>query len=197
MVPGLYSGIDVRDDHPEPAGNLDGWEVERVEGIVNSNGYLKPELGKTYTIALRYPAPKEVRGFSGKELRWILMDGRALFTTGDFLEQVRTLKIKAGEAFQFVKLRGTNGNRGMVWKVERNEQAAITLLNEMESLDRLMPEGEEAMRANLDHALKTAIDAAAGAEKEGQRLGYNVRFTPADIRAMAISVLSHQGERVA
>ena len=35
MVPGLYSGIDVRDDHPEPAGNLDGWEVERVEGIVS------------------------------------------------------------------------------------------------------------------------------------------------------------------
>src|SRR5208337_2893523 len=30
----------------------------------------------------------------------------------------------------------------------------------------------------LEHALKTAVSAAAEAEKHGQSLGYNVRFTP-------------------
>jgi hypothetical protein len=41
----------------------------------------------------------------------------------------------------------------------------------------------------LEHALKTAVHAAAKAEKHGLLIGYNVRFSPADIRAMAISVL--------
>jgi hypothetical protein len=41
----------------------------------------------------------------------------------------------------------------------------------------------------LESALKTAVSAAAAAEKHGLEIGYNVRFTPADIRAMGISVL--------
>lgn len=159
------------------------------------NCYLKPELGKTYTVALRYPTPKEVRGFSGPELRWMLMDGRALFTPLEFREKVESLGIRAGHAFQFVKLRGSNGNRGFVWNVERSEQAAVTLLNETPSLDRLIPEDEES-DSRLETALKVAVNAAAYAEKEGRKIGYAVRFTPSDIRAMAISVLI-QGERAA
>jgi hypothetical protein len=40
----------------------------------------------------------------------------------------------------------------------------------------------------LEHALKTAIAAAAGAEQFGHEIGYAVRFAPDDIRAMAITV---------
>jgi hypothetical protein len=40
----------------------------------------------------------------------------------------------------------------------------------------------------LEHALKTAIAAAAGAEQFEHEIGYAVRFAPDDIRAMAITV---------
>ena len=43
--------------------------------------------------------------------------------------------------------------------------------------------------AKLEHALKTAIAAAAGAEQFGHEIGYKVRFAPDDIRAMAVAVL--------
>ena len=46
----------------------------------------------------------------------------------------------------------------------------------------------------LESALKLAVRAAAVAEKHGQSIGYSFRFSPSDIRAMAISVLI-QGER--
>jgi hypothetical protein len=49
--------------------------------------------------------------------------------------------------------------------------------------------------AQLEHALKTAIAAAASAEQFGQQLGYAVCFSPDDIRAMAISVLGGGGTR--
>jgi|SRR5579862_942297 len=43
--------------------------------------------------------------------------------------------------------------------------------------------------AKLEHALKTAIAAAAGAEQFGHEIGYEVHFAPIDIRAIAIEVL--------
>jgi hypothetical protein len=47
--------------------------------------------------------------------------------------------------------------------------------------------------AKLEHALKTAIAAAAGAEQFGHQLGYPVRFTPDDIRTMALTVFGKNG----
>jgi hypothetical protein len=43
--------------------------------------------------------------------------------------------------------------------------------------------------AKLEHALKIAIAAAAGAEQFGNQIGYVVHFTPDDIRALAIDAL--------
>jgi hypothetical protein len=43
--------------------------------------------------------------------------------------------------------------------------------------------------AKLEHALKTAIAAAAGAEQFGHEIGYEVHFAPVDIRAIAIEIL--------
>jgi len=46
--------------------------------------------------------------------------------------------------------------------------------------------------AKLEYALKIAIAAAAGAEQFGQAIGYEVRFAPDDIRAMAITVFGEK-----
>jgi hypothetical protein len=49
--------------------------------------------------------------------------------------------------------------------------------------------------AKLEYALKTAIAAAAGAEQFGHAIGYEVRFAPDDIRAMAITVCGENGKQ--
>jgi len=48
----------------------------------------------------------------------------------------------------------------------------------------------------LAHALKTAIAAAADAEKFAKTLDYNIRFTTEDVRSMGITVLIGMQQRV-
>ena len=59
--------------------------------------YLKLDLDKPVTIALKYPAPKPVKGFHGPELRWILINDQALYTPVEVQQQIAGLKIKAGQ----------------------------------------------------------------------------------------------------
>ena len=152
-----------------------------------SSNYLKLELGQSYTVALKFPTPKEVQGFDGSQLRWMLMDGRALYTPLEFKAQIDALKLKPGQSFSIIRARE---NRQIVLKAQRIEQPAATLLNGSEALDSpILEEPARIPPTRLEHALKTAVHAAAAAEKHGQAIGYNVRFSPADIRAMGISVL--------
>ena len=51
-------------------------------------------------------------------------------------------------------------------------------------------------RTQLAHALKTAISAAADAEKFAKTLDYNIRFTTDDIRSMGITVLIGMQQRI-
>jgi len=48
----------------------------------------------------------------------------------------------------------------------------------------------------LAHALKTAIAAAADAEKFAKTLDYNIRFTTEDVRSMGITVLIGMQQRI-
>ena len=48
----------------------------------------------------------------------------------------------------------------------------------------------------LAHALKTAIAAAADAEKFATTLDYNIRFSTEDIRSMGITVLIGMQQRI-
>ena len=84
-------------------------------------------------------------------------------------------------------------------------QSAVTLIEQAGALDaphgldetntRPMPKGPATA---LERALKTAVTAAAEAEKHGQQIGYNVRFTPADVRALGITVyIGQQSGRAA
>jgi len=159
---------------------------------MNSSGYLKLDLDTWYTVALKYPKPVEVKGWHGPELRWLLLDGKALYTPPDL--EAKLSRIKPGIRFQIGKFR--NG-RTVVWKIQPDqsqEQPAATLLDASDDLES--PTNEIPSTA-LENALKTAVSAAAAAEKHAAQIGYTVRFTPQDIRAMGISVLIDQGRRVA
>lgn len=160
--------------------------------------YLKVEPNQIYTVQLKYPKPTEVHGLGGKQLRWILLDGRALYTPLFLREKFEELGIKPGMKFTIEK--AVNG-RDVHWKVNR-PQPVQQLLDVGPSLDSPVPEPDPDEEptyppaAKLEHALKLAVNAAHNAEREGLKIGYNVRFTPSDIRAMAISVLI-QMERAA
>lgn len=164
--------------------------------------YLKIEPNKIYTVALKYLKPAEVKGLSGREHRWTLADGLAMYTPLHVAEELAKLGVKPGHRFTIEK----HVEKGRPeWKLARVEgQPAQRMLELAPSLDSPVPEGEEedppvtplGKSSRLQQALITAVNAANAAEKEGQALGYNVRFGPADIRAMAISVLI-QMERAA
>jgi len=159
--------------------------------------YLKVESNQVYTVQLKYPKPTEVHGLGGKQLRWILLDGRAMYTPLFVREEVEKLQIKPGVKFTIEKS-VQNGN--VNWKVSRF-QPVQQLLDAAPSLDSPVPDHDEDEEplppaAHLERALKLAVTAAHNAEQEGRKIGYAIRFTPSDIRAMAISVLI-QMERAA
>lgn len=160
--------------------------------------YLKLELGTVYTVALKYPKPQPSSGFHGSELRWMLMDGRALYAPVSLEAQFRAFK--PGERFTVQKVKA---GRSVKWSIQRanaveaqpanelpeerqKQQPAITLLERSDSVDAT---SYEIPSSRLDDALKTAVSAAAAAEKHGAAIGYSIRFRPEDVRAMAISVL--------
>jgi len=161
--------------------------------------YFKPELNTQYTLSLRYPTPKRVNGFSGPELRWILSDGQAFYTPLDFADKLKALGIsKPGQKFQAEKR--PNGRKAE-WFVTHvpdlhKPQTAVALVERAGPLDAPDAELERNPQTQktgsstaLEAALKTAVTAAAAAEKHAERLGYSCRFSSADIRAMGISVL--------
>lgn len=194
--------------------------------------YLRIEPGTPVGIRLKYPTGKPCTGLGGNELRWILMNGRTLYTPLIVGDQAKELNVKAGERLTILK--ATKGNK-TEWKLTRTT-AVAQLLDSTEALDepQLMgvpntkPSARLATAAaprplgtpttplagvpprlngalvegvnstarstgipttQLANALKTAVTAAAEAEKHAASIGYVVRFTPADVRAMGISVL--------
>jgi hypothetical protein len=165
--------------------------------------YFKPELGKPYVIALKYPTGRIVKGFQGPELRWTLMDGQAFYTPLDFQAKIEDLSIKPGQRFQIEK---RIVNRKAEWIVShvsdvpdlqpKPPQKAIALIEAAgalgepeETLGGTTHRMPERPATALETALKTAVTAAAEAERHGQKIGYNVRFQSGDIKSMAISVL--------
>jgi hypothetical protein len=164
--------------------------------------YFKPELDKKYTIALRYPSPKEVNGFSGRELRWILMDGRAFYTPLDFEGKLKALGVKAGQQFAIEKRLFGRKAEWIVSHVSDSQpeksapQKAVQILESAGALDEPAATVETVREAvhqrpetALERALKTAVSAAAEAEKHGAAIGYSIRFKPEDVRALGITVL--------
>ncbi len=160
--------------------------------------YLRIDLDKPYTVALRHPAPVMVNGFAGPECRWTLMDGQALYTPVSLKEKLGAFK--PGETFTIRKVRT---GRTIEWKLQRAgiqretekpAQPVAAILDAQPSLDSPI---DETPHSRLEDALRNAVTAAAAAEKHAEKLGYACRFSSADVRAMAISVLIGMQQRAA
>jgi hypothetical protein len=171
------------ESNQERARDFHSPETEEEE-MSEKPGYLKLADNQPVTVALKYQTPREVTGAWGPQLLWILTGNRALYTPLHVKADVEKLNIRAGQKFTIEK-RQANGKTGWVVSLA---QPVAALLNGQESLDNPIPENPRPSTM-LESALKTAVSAAAAAEKHATEIGYTVRFTPSDIRAMGISVL--------
>lgn len=155
------------------------------------NPKLTLELDKPQAIALRYPKPTLVNGFAGKECRWILTDGRALYTPESFQDKIKGLNIPVGQRFTIEKRRR---GRGVEWHAfllpdHGGGSQAAALLRDAPALDEPEATIQPTVETPLERALKTAVTAAAAAEAHGKGMGYAVRFSSADVRALGITLL--------
>ena len=163
--------------------------------------YLKLDFGKPISISLKFLEPQKVKGWHGPELRWILTDGKALYTPESFRDKIKDLGIRAGQRFQVEKRKL---GKEVEWNAShvsdlRGGQAAARILEASPELAE--PEASfsnpasepqaprKPMETALERALKTAVVACAEAEAHGKSIGYAVRFTPSDVRALGITLL--------
>ena len=77
--------------------------------------YLRIDLDQAYTVALKYPAPVIVNGFAGKECRWMLANGQAMYTPLDLRQQIEAFK--PGQPFTIQKVRA-----GPLHRMENTER---------------------------------------------------------------------------
>jgi hypothetical protein len=171
--------------------------------------YIQIDFGKPVDLAFKFATPLAVKSKTGAPLAmFTCTDGKKLYVPPMAGHEIAKLNLKPGEIFRLLKTKANSG--ACVWKATRPEQPAVRLLQTGPSLDSAIPDrAETPVRhetknadiqsakkpvTQLESALKTAVSAAAEAEKEAERLGYGIRFSSADVRAMAISVLISMGQ---
>jgi hypothetical protein len=151
--------------------------------------YINIDFNIPLEIALKYSTPLPVKSKSGSPLAmFTCTDGRKLYVPPVAGNEIAKLNPKPGDKIRLLKARADSG--ATLWIAERvNGQPVTQLLSKAEDLTD--PHGLETPSkpvTKLEDALKTAVAAAAAAEKYGREIGYAVRFAPQDIKAMGISV---------
>ena len=98
----------------------------------------------------------------------------------DVGKEINSLTLAPGQPFIITKGQ-QRGQRSFEWSVARKPvQAAET---------RRTPESGVKTATQIEHALKTAIAAAASAERFATEIGYTVRFSEESIKSLACTVL--------
>jgi hypothetical protein len=104
-----------------------------------------------------------------------------------------TCGVEAGVPFTACK---TTADGRVSWKFTPHSKRPAQPIAAV--LDAGEPELQESVasriRTRFENALCTAVAAAAAAEKYAQQIGYQVHFTPGDIRAMGISNFIGMGQ---
>lgn len=145
-----------------------------------STTILKLEPNVPTELALENPAGLEVEGNYGPQVLFNLTNRRRLYVPLEVGKEIRSLSLAPGQPFIITKAQKP-GQRSFEWSVERKPvQPAANAYS---------PESGVRTATQIEHALKTAIAAAASAEKFATEIGYTVRFSEESIRAMGITIL--------
>jgi len=145
---------------------------------------LKLEPNVPTELALENPAGLEVQGNYGPQVLFTLTNRRRLYVPLEVGKEIRSLTLAPGQPFTICKVQ-REGQRSFNWVVERKPgQASETRQNAPEPFK---------VATQIEHALKTAVAAAASAERFATEIGYTVRFSEESIRCMANTVLISMG----
>lgn len=148
-------------------------------------GYVRFPFNTPQRIAFKsLDGPLVDSQYNGKQIMLQCVDGRRAYLAPDVVAKLKEMGVKPAD---LVEVQYVKDSVGTKWLLQRLPQPAAQLAeNAPEDWDEPKP-GLPPVR--LEAALKTAVYAAVQAERYGESLNYSVRFTPSDIRAMAISVL--------
>ena len=145
-----------------------------------SSTILKLEPNVPTELALKYPTGLNVAGQFGPQVLFTLTNNRRLYVPEAVGREIAALTLAPGQAFIITKAQD-NGQKRFDWKVERKPVQP--------SETRTGPVSAMETATQIEHALKTAVAAAASAERFATEIGYTVRFGSEDIRAMGITIL--------
>jgi len=167
---------------------------------MNQKNYIALAFGEPVEVSLKYSTPLMVTSRSNTPLAmFTTSDGRKLYVPPATADQIQKLALQRGDIFRLTKTKATSGSPNYTVERVSPSPAARLIANagDFEALDgRETPvrgKNHQTVAGNpstrLEDALKTAVSAAREAEQHAQSIGYQLRFQPSDIRAMAISVL--------
>jgi hypothetical protein len=149
------------------------------------NAILKLEPNTPTELTLKYSNGMDVTGKFGPQVLFTLTGGLRLYVPQEVGEEIRALTLAPGQPFLITK-RSVSGQK-TVWTVERKHAPQT----------RHAAPDPVRTATQIEHALKTVIAAACSAEKFGEEIGYSVKFSGEDIRAMANTVLISMGRAAA
>ena len=153
-------------------------------------------------VALKYPTGKPVQGHDGTDMMFTLVDGRLMFLAPPIAAQIDAMRIAPGEPFWITRNAGKSGVKGSVsWDIRR-PNAGTPVAQAPEAPRPAMPPANGAchaptsgngyasdIRTQAESAVLTALEACAKGEKYAASIGYGMKFTSEDARAIAITIL--------
>jgi hypothetical protein len=145
-----------------------------------SSTILKLEPNVPTELALQYPTGLNVNGQFGPQVLFTLTNNRRLYVPEAVGREIAALTLAPGQAFIITKSQ-ERGQKRFDWKVDRKPVQPSEM--------RANPVSAMETATQIEHALKTAVAAAASAERFATEIGYTVRFSEESIRAMGITIL--------
>jgi hypothetical protein len=164
---------------------------------MNATGTMKFQANVPVEVALQYPAGKPVESrFSGRdEVMFTLTNGQRMYLDPFVARKIEGLGIGRGEAFTLCKkVTGSGAKRNVEWLVTRG----VTSPDEAPPVEweyglapaQVNPAARNGRtESKLEFAMVSAIAAVAAVERYAAGVGYSVRFSTADLRTVALSVL--------
>lgn len=167
-----------------------------------NNGYIRFELEHPQTVTLASMDPTLCRGFKDElQHMYKLAGGKVMYVPPGVSKYFQEHGLHPGRPVTITKGRAPDGHNTQ-WTVKLAEpeektipiiwagQKASAILKDakLEEYDVMPSQPVKLPDTRMTSALKTAVEAAWQAELFGEEIGYPVKFSSQDVRAMAISI---------
>ena len=154
---------------------------------METSGTVKFEANVPLELALKYATGRAVTSTvtNSQQMMYTLADGRRMYLDLHVSARVDELGLKPGEIFTLCKV---GKGKDTQWAVRRGplDETSAYAPKPVAPPEQVL--SRQLVAANcsaLSAALRAAVSAADDAEKYAKSLGFEIRFTPADIAQLA------------